>query len=144
MGSLEKARVVLELTKANEMVEYMAQASSKQIERDMSSGGKPEEIKRIMKAVDEVFSKHIPVMIEIVLSGMVSAYSDDELDAMIEFYSSDLGRSIISKQASVNAHNMRELTSYNGVVIYPELQKSVYAVMDQIEAELKAEAEQKE
>ena len=143
MGSLDKARTVLELTKAHELVEQMALASSKQIEKDMGQNNKPEEVRLIVQAVDDVFTKHVPVMIEIVLGGMVAAYSDDELDAMITFYSSALGRSIISKQNDVNINNMREISSYNNIIVYPELQKAVYKVLDKLEAEAKAESESK-
>lgn len=139
MGSVEKARKVLELTKSYELVEHMAQASTKQIERDMAATVSVEEAKRIVAAVDKVFAKHIPTMIEIVIGGMVSGYSDPELDAMISFYASDLGQSIVSKQNIVNSNNMKEITGYNSYVVYPELQKVITDLLKEMDKELETE-----
>lgn len=140
MGSVEKAQLVVKLTKADELVKYMTDSSSKQIEQDLAAGN-PKDVKRLMNAIHECFLKHNSVMLDIVVSGMVSFYSDDELDAMINFYSSELGKSIINKQAELNSFNMSELNSYNKLIVYPDLKRAVDKVLDQIETEIKAEEE---
>lgn len=137
MGALEKARKVMELTRALDMVDDMTKGSFSQIKKDLSSGKDfdPVEMNRVIDGLQVVFNEHKEPMLEILITGLVASYSDKELDAMIGFYSSKEGQSIVAKQNDVNQRNVSEIFAYNRYVLYPALQKKMTEVWNQIDLE---------
>lgn len=143
MGDLSKAQQVVELTNGKNLINHVINSSTGEIKKTLLIGGNPSDVARVVKVIQQVFASHQDTMLSILAGVMVSSYSDEELDALVEFYSTPIGRSIGKKQETVDLYNMRELSDYTRIVVYPVLRDSINKVLDEIEEEIRQEEAKK-
>jgi len=136
LGSLEKARKVVELSGTKRNVEFTMKHMIGELKKDMV-GAPAHEMERLAEVAENVFSSHIDRMIEVTISGFVSTFSDEDLDTLIGWYDSPAGKSIMEKLPTVMEINSREISKYCNAVLYPELHRKMEEMVREIEEEAK-------
>jgi len=122
MGSTEKARKIAEIIKVKDSIRIYRDTFVENF-KVMAKGAPPNEVREVITKLDEIFASHYEAGKQIVVGAYVRAFSDAELDAMIEFYSSDVGQSILHKQGNVVSEAFAEVGLYHEIVVYPQIRQ---------------------
>ena len=123
MTALEKARKILKLTFYEDSISRTVDSAITGIVPFIKATA--EQHRAIAKEIQSTFAEHQSVMLEIVASAYVSTYSDKELDGLIEFYGSEVGKAIVSKDGLLEERNSKNIAEYQNAILIPELMSRI-------------------
>lgn len=128
MASVELATKVVNLLHSDNIINSILNHYLEEVKLGLKDT--PSEIStKIIVTSKELIMDHSSSLKGIIIGGYIKTFSDDELSAILNFYSGTLGKSILSKQEQIIDLNAKEVQKYNQEVILPELQIALSKVI---------------
>jgi hypothetical protein len=134
-SSREKAKKIVEITKASEQIIASADAILKDFQNTVKDTS-PKNNKRIIDAVRKEINSHLDTLCEIQVSCYVSTFSESELQNILDFYSLSNGVAILKKMPDLIQRINNEVYLYSSEVMTPKIEHCIGEVMLELAKEI--------